>query len=140
MGENQEPIMSEELMEEHRLKFSRWLSTRRTSPFLLAHMPATEVIYDEDPKRKYCKIDPEYWKADQRKVQHVKKSAVAAQTKDSSLHKYGNDGQPKSFKFALDLFNEHVLKFLGKDGKLREQEMRRNGASSSSKNKPKMSI
>ena len=136
----EEPIMSEDLMEEHRSKFSSWLATRRKSPFLLAHMPAESVTYEEDPKRKYCKLDPEYWKADQRKVQLVKKSASATQTKDSILRKHGNDGQPKSFKFALDLFNEHVLRFLGKDGKLREQEMRRNGASSSSKNKPKMSI
>ena len=46
--EIQAPIMSDEQMEEHRSKFSRWLTSKRKSPYLLAHIPVEEKDIDLD--------------------------------------------------------------------------------------------
>ena len=126
----------------HRQKFSRWLACKRKSPYVLAHMPPEEVVVDEsqlDPKYKFYRMDPEYWKADQRKVNAIKNGAIAAKTKVSQLRGVGSDGKPHSFKFALELFNNHVLRYVGKDGKIKEKEMRR-GNSSSSTRAPKTTV
>ena len=136
------PTMPEEEMEMHRQKFSRWLACKRKSPYVLAHMPPEEVVVDEsqlDPKYKFYRMDPEYWKADQRKVNAIKNGAIAAKTKVSQLRGVGSDGKPHSFKFALELFNNHVLRYVGKDGKIKEKEMRR-GNSSSSTRAPKTTV
>ena len=139
--ENLEPIMSEAVMENHRVRFSRWLTSKRRSPFLLAHMPAEEVDESQiDPKRKYYRIDVDYWKADQRKVKAIKKSAIAAQTIETVLHKQGNDGKSQSFKFAADLFEDRVLS-VGKDSKKsKDRQVRLSGSSSSAWGTSKVSV
>ena len=107
------PYMSAEEMEQHRERFSDFVSSKRFSPYVQSLLPPFDRSGDE--------LNDVFAANDRKRLKELRAHVFPGRTRNTVLCTTGSND--KDYKFALDLFNEHVLKFAGKDGKQRQRQM-----------------